>query len=186
MSRIYPIPRISLFLIGSVLILAVLGVYVSTYQRSYLDYASGRTRTDHMVGPFHWRSTYSETWITIFIAEPGEEDWHFVGYRKQKLIRTMVNSAAGKIGYRLNSLNSMLNMYPFDNRNRDLIANWVVDLLGREGSDVAVFVAAERSFEHFQEHFPYPESEKEVLTSDQLAQLILDSTVEVDENWDIP
>ncbi|MHA7813660.1 MAG: hypothetical protein ACX94C_09735 [Phycisphaerales bacterium] len=186
MAKPFLIPRRTKIIAGAALVAMILGVFLASYQRVYLDSVSGRFRTEHMVGPVHWRTNHGESWITIYIDAPQEADWHFVGYRNQKLWTTYVNSKAGKVAHRLNHLNHLLNQYQFNNETRSLIANWIVDLLSREGSEVDVFVAAEYSFDRFNELFPFPEDSGGTLTTDEVAELISSSTVELEDIMNQP
>tara|TARA_A100001391_G_scaffold194463_1_gene170797 strand:+ start:1248 stop:1754 length:507 start_codon:yes stop_codon:yes gene_type:complete len=124
-------------------------IYLSSYQKTYLDYTTGRVRIDHIIFGSQWKSTFHDTWITPYASTEYTPDWHMIGYRNQKLGKTMINSMAGKLRYDMTSIEKGLFVLHADDSIRERVAQFVLNKINQPGDDGTVFVDATRACECF-------------------------------------
>lgn len=156
-------------------ILPAIGIgmfFMLDYGIQEIDYATGRIQTKHYIFNQHYRTTFSETWITAHVDHESPENWHRMWYT-DALIVPQINSTGGKIAFQIRLFDTYLTKAQANQDSRKLVAMFIFDQLNQSGKDDReIFVIADRSFNCFFDELPFPEDPSDELTTEEVREII--------------
>ena len=147
-------------------------VYLSSYQKTYLDYRTGQVRFDHIFVGTRWKTAIYDRWITPYAPKNTVPEWHLIGYQDQKLRRTMVSSKAGQLSYQIRSIENALFAVQADQTTRELVAHFVLDQINQPDDKGTAYVNAMTAFDCFRDAVFQIDLQDDTISYEQVLQAI--------------
>jgi len=159
-------------LIGGVLLVGLAALF--THKRvNYLDYHTGRIRSQNSIFGAGYSSVIRPTWISEYADPDQSADWRLLGKSNTNpLFRRTWCTRAGLHLSQLTQLDTYIANAGADESSRQLVAEWVLELMSRSQSRIAASMSTEEAIDRFFDELPFPENSDNPLTYHQVWETI--------------